>query len=92
MTRNRGDTFAVIQAMKTPRHRSENKLNDLVGIHTERTKSEAAFTRHFKGETILYVFHNNGSSAGNEARCFIARQVYVSYILPGFRFFSTRVI
>lgn len=52
----------------------------------ERTKTGPAFTRRFKGKTMLYVFHNNGSSEGNEAHCFTAQQVYVSYILLCFFF------
>lgn len=45
------------------------------------------FTRLFKGETIPHVFHNLGSSEGNEARRFTARQVYDFYAQPGFRVF-----
>lgn len=57
----------------------------------EGTKSGLVVARLFKGKIILYVFHKNGSSEGNEPRCFIALQVYVSYILPGLHF-STHVI
>ena len=57
---------------------SKKKPNDTVDFNIEGTESGSAFTRLFKGETMCYVFHNNGSSERNEARCFIARQVYVS--------------